>query len=91
MHIQKVFYSDGAVTNSNHIRFPEKLTFEGKYNYELVSFIEHFGSANFGHYICYRKFYDKWMLINDIAVRLIPKENALQVANPYMLFYRLNI
>jgi len=56
--------------------------------YELVSFIEHFGTANYGHYISYRKFYGKWLNINDSKVKLIEKNDAFEVPNPYMCFYR---
>lgn len=60
-----------------------------KYQYELVSFIEHFGAADFGHYVSYRKFYDKWLNINDPKVKFIDKQTLFESANPYMCFYRL--
>ena len=59
-----------------------------KSTYELVSFIEHFGTANYGHYISYRKFYGKWLNINDSKVKLMETIDALNVANPYMCLYR---
>jgi hypothetical protein len=88
VHVQKVFYDEGMTTNKQKIIFPEKLCFEGN-NYELVSFIEHFGHHDFGHYIAYRRFYSQWLILNDSSVKLIPKRSAFEVSNPYMLFYRL--
>jgi hypothetical protein len=89
IHIQKVFYDEGLTTNKQKISFPEKLCFEGVNHYELVSFIEHFGYHDFGHYIAYRKFFTQWMIINDSNVKLIPRKTAFEVPNPYMLFYRI--
>jgi hypothetical protein len=89
IHIQRVFYDEGMTTNKQKIFFPEKLSFEGKNNYELVSFIEHFGYHDFGHYIAYRRFYSQWISLNDSNVTLKSKKNAFEVSNPYMLFYRL--
>jgi ubiquitin C-terminal hydrolase len=97
VHIQKVFFEENMYTNKLKIIFPEKLNFQHKdetngiikeIKYELISFIEHFGTHNFGHYIAYRKFFDKWFQLNDWNVKLIEKKYAFEVSNPYMLFYR---
>jgi ubiquitin C-terminal hydrolase len=92
VHVQKVFFEEYSVmTNKLKIIFPDTLflsTTEGEKKYELTSFIEHMGSHSFGHYIAYRKFHDKWVLLNDNAVKLVNKSTAFEVSDPYMLFYR---
>lgn len=92
IHVQRVFYEEDIRTSRLKIIFPESLNFllENKeYLYELTGFIEHFGTHDFGHYIAYRRFYDKWFYINDANVKLVDKKIAYEVSNPYMLFYRL--
>jgi len=95
VHVNKVFYDEYVYTNKMSIVFPEILNFgnkksgEGILTYELTSFVEHFGHHNFGHYIAYRKFLDKWIFINDSRATLINKSKAFQVPNPYILFYRM--
>jgi ubiquitin C-terminal hydrolase len=82
-----------AVTNKLKIIFPNNIQIVDNSNktvhkYELTSFIEHFGTHNFGHYIAYRKYFDKWVMINDSSTHLIDNKKAFQVPNPYILFYR---
>lgn len=98
IHIQKVFFEENSVmTNRLKVIFPETLFLrsnqanekeDGVIKYELTSFIEHMGQHTFGHYIAYRKFHDKWVLINDNSVKLIDKSRAMEISDPYMLFYR---
>lgn len=87
LHIEKVLFDREIVTSKTYISFQEQLVIN-KHIYELTSFIEHFGVHDFGHYIAYRKFYNKWIQINDHKVTIIDIKDALRVANPYILFYR---
>jgi ubiquitin C-terminal hydrolase len=88
IHLIKVFFeNDTMTTNKMHVSFPEELTIENR-RYQLTSFIEHWGHHSYGHYIAYRKFYNKWTKMNDHIVKMIEKNEALQVGDPYMLFYR---
>lgn len=46
-------------------------------HYELVSFIEHIGSFQAGHYVHYQKFEGHWIMLND-ARRAHVSENEIQ-------------
>lgn len=88
VHVSSVDYMDGGIKSNSKVLFNEVLTVGDK-KYELVSFIEHLGSSGFGHYFCYRKFYNNlWIVANDRNISYVEKEKVFQVANPYMLFYR---
>ena len=90
VHVSSVSFEDfGGVKSNSKIFFGDKLYINNK-TYELTAFIEHLGSSGFGHYFCYRKFYNNlWINVNDSNVRLVDKSSVFQVAKPYMLFYRL--
>lgn len=60
----------------------------GESIFELVSFIVHYGSSSFGHYICYRKFYNSWIVINDSNISFVNKNNVFSSSCPYMMFYQ---
>jgi ubiquitin C-terminal hydrolase len=88
IHLIKVFFeNDAMTTNKIHVSFPEEMIIDSK-KYHLTSFIEHWGLHSYGHYIAYRKLYNKWVKINDHKVNIIEKNEALKVGDPYMLFYR---
>jgi len=54
--------------------------------YRLVAVIEHRGSENSGHYICYRKFNNHWVYTSDLDTREVTAEHV-HTTVPYMLFY----
>lgn len=87
IHVNCVSYLDGGFKRQYPLNFGETLILRGRV-FQLISMIEHLGVSSFGHYLCYRKFYDKWLKCNDSKVRFVSKEQVFNVANPYMLFYR---
>ncbi len=53
-------------------------------NYELISVISHRGNSTAsGHYVCHRKYNDKWILLND---NYVMEDGDLKDA--YLLFYK---
>lgn len=60
--------------------------------YELKSAVVHYGSANSGHFVVYRKQLNdgndsnNWLMISDNNVKLV-NESSLLNSNVYMLFY----
>jgi ubiquitin carboxyl-terminal hydrolase 1 len=56
--------------------------------YKLKAAIIHYGSAHFGHYVCYRRC-DKgfWWRVSDESVSLTSEANVLRSQGVFMLFY----
>jgi len=54
--------------------------------YQLVSIIEHRGSAFGGHYMCYRRFGSSWFRVSDSNVSPVPW-TYVRSCEAYMLFY----
>lgn len=56
--------------------------------YTLKAVIVHFGSHNFGHYVCYRKCdQGYWWRISDHSVELAYEHQVLNAQGVFMLFY----
>ena len=55
--------------------------------YDLKAAVVHYGSANFGHYICFRKFHGLWWRISDDQVDLTTESQVLNTQGVFMLFY----
>ncbi|VVT50866.1 uncharacterized protein SAPINGB_P002906 [Magnusiomyces paraingens] len=56
--------------------------------YNLKAVVVHFGSHNFGHYICFRKCrHNLWWRISDQTVSQVTEEQALSPQGVFMLFY----
>lgn len=87
VHFNKFTYG-ANFTMRNNLLLENEITICGK-KYEATAFIEHVGSSYFGHYICYRRFYDKWICCNDESVGFITANKGANLTNPYMLFYEI--
>lgn len=83
----QVGYVSATGKSNARILFSDYINVNDK-KYELVSFIVHVGSSSFGHYFCYRKFYDRWIVANDSTVKFVDKSAIFESSRPYMLFYR---
>lgn len=56
--------------------------------YNLKSVVVHYGSHNFGHYICYRKCrHNLWWKISDHTVHQVDLDQVLLAQGAFMLFY----
>ncbi|KAL6453076.1 UBP1 Ubiquitin carboxyl-terminal hydrolase 1 [Candida maltosa Xu316] len=75
------------VKNPATINFPSTLNMAP---YVLRAVISHYGSHNYGHYICYRKFRDTWWRISDETVNVVSEPEVLSGQGSYMLFYELD-
>lgn len=55
--------------------------------YQLVAVVTHYGSHNYGHYVCFRKRpQGKWTRISDETVQVCTLDDVL-AQNPYLLLY----
>ncbi|KAI5952678.1 UBP1 [Candida jiufengensis] len=55
--------------------------------YNLKAVIIHYGTHNYGHYICYRKLRGTWWRISDESVYVVSEEEVLGGQGTFMLFY----
>ncbi|CAI5758130.1 unnamed protein product [Candida verbasci] len=55
--------------------------------YNLKAVISHYGTHNYGHYICYRKLRGTWWRISDESVYVVREEEVLNGQGTFMLFY----
>lgn len=55
--------------------------------YNLKAVIAHYGTHNYGHYICYRRFRGTWWRISDESVYVVTEEEVLSGQGTFMLFY----
>ncbi|KAI3406245.2 UBP1 [Candida oxycetoniae] len=55
--------------------------------YNLKAVVVHYGTHNYGHYICYRKLRGVWWRISDESVYVVTEEEALGGQGTFMLFY----
>lgn len=58
--------------------------------YNLKAVISHYGTHNYGHYICYRKLRGTWWRISDESVYIIDEEEVLNSSGTFMLFYEFD-
>ncbi|XP_014605233.1 PREDICTED: ubiquitin carboxyl-terminal hydrolase 30 homolog isoform X1 [Polistes canadensis] len=60
----------------------------GKHKYQLQAVVEHRGSVDAGHFVCYRRGTKpgQWLYTSDSTVEHISLTDVLR-ANPYLLFY----
>ncbi|CAX43079.1 ubiquitin carboxyl-terminal hydrolase, putative [Candida dubliniensis CD36] len=64
-----------------------ELILNSKLLYNLKAVISHYGTHNYGHYICYRKFRGTWWRISDESVYVVTEEEVLSGQGTFMLFY----
>ncbi|ODV79230.1 cysteine proteinase [Suhomyces tanzawaensis NRRL Y-17324] len=55
--------------------------------YGLKAVISHYGTHNYGHYICFRKFRGTWWRISDESVYVVNEDEVLSGQGTFMLFY----
>lgn len=58
--------------------------------YNLKAVISHYGTHNYGHYICYRRFRGTWWRISDESVYVVSEGEVLSSQGTFMLFYELD-
>lgn len=58
--------------------------------YNLKAVIVHFGTHNYGHYICYRKLRGTWWRISDESIYVVTEAEVLSGQGTFMLFYEYN-
>lgn len=62
----------------------------GSMKYKLKAIIVHYGTHNFGHYICYRRCqHGLWWEMSDQTVTQVQEETVLQAQGVFMMFYEL--
>ncbi|KAK6459573.1 uncharacterized protein RJT20DRAFT_124820 [Scheffersomyces xylosifermentans] len=55
--------------------------------YNLKAVVSHYGTHNYGHYICYRKLRGTWWRISDESVYVVTENEVLSGQGTFMLFY----
>ena len=76
------------LSNNNNNKTPQNgLLLNSKLLYNLKAVISHYGTHNYGHYICYRKFRGTWWRISDESVYVVTEEEVLSGQGTFMLFY----
>lgn len=58
--------------------------------YQLKAVIAHYGTHNYGHYICYRKHRGTWWRVSDESVYAVTEHEALNSQGTFMLFFEYN-
>lgn len=58
--------------------------------YDLKAVISHFGTHNYGHYICYRKLRGTWWRISDESIYVVTENEVLNSQGTFMIFYEYN-
>lgn len=76
-----------SITESDSIINQNLIPNNSKLLYNLKAVIPHFGSHNYGHYICYREFRGSWWRISDESVIVVTKDEVLNAHGAFMLFY----
>ena len=54
--------------------------------YKLVAVVSHSGTMNIGHYVCYSKINNEWILFDDTHISKTTPEEVFQ-SQAYLLFY----
>lgn len=62
-------FNPNKTKNDSSIDMPLKFNINNN-TYQLISFTEHMGTLNGGHYICYKKYNDSFLLCNDSSISL---------------------
>ncbi|KAI5969794.1 UBP1 [Candida margitis] len=82
--------SDGLVSpNGTAVTTAEQQP-NPKLLYNLKAVIVHFGTHNYGHYICYRKLRGTWWRISDESIYVVTEAEVLGGQGTFMLFYEYN-
>lgn len=83
-NVNGTFESDGPI-NASFIH-PQN----DKLIYNLKAVISHYGTHNYGHYICYRKLRGSWWRISDESVYVVNEDEVLRSQGTFMLFYEID-
>jgi len=82
------FTADPADDSNNDPHYPmQGIPTKSGDLYNLKAAVIHYGSANFGHYISFRKFHGFWWRISDDQVDLTTESQVLNAQGVFMLFY----
>lgn len=68
----------------------EKPASDSKFVYNLKAVISHFGTHNYGHYICFRKHRGSWWRVSDESVYVVNEREVLSCQGTFMLFYEFD-
>lgn len=88
--------TDDELESLNHSNVSERSSFAGDEDinpaliYQLKAVICHFGTHNYGHYICYRRLRGSWWRISDESVYVVNESEVLNSQGTFMLFYEYN-
>ncbi|KAG2736552.1 hypothetical protein G9P44_000642 [Scheffersomyces stipitis] len=77
-------------TTSTDIDNLEPLPVDPKLLYNLKAVISHYGTHNYGHYICYRQLRGTWWRISDESVYVVTEEEVLNAQGTFMIFYEFD-
>lgn len=58
--------------------------------YNLKAVVSHYGTHNYGHYICYRRLRGSWWRISDESVYVVTEREVLSSQGTFMLFYEMS-
>ncbi|KAK6204754.1 uncharacterized protein RJT21DRAFT_10939 [Scheffersomyces amazonensis] len=84
--------STGASTADDSIPTTRRVSqIDPRLIYNLKAVIIHYGTHNYGHYICYRKFRGTWWRISDESVYIVDEQEVLNGGQgTFMLFYEFD-
>lgn len=58
--------------------------------YNLKAVIAHYGTHDYGHYICYRRLRGTWWRISDESVYVVTEKEVLSGQGTFMIFYEVD-
>lgn len=77
----------GSINLDARLPFKESQPHNPALLYPLKAVISHYGTHNYGHYICYRKLRGTWWRISDESVYVVAELEVLNSQGTFMLFY----
>ncbi|KAG7193402.1 uncharacterized protein KQ657_000820 [Scheffersomyces spartinae] len=78
---------DSPASSSTNEDIEDGETYNPLLLYNLKAVISHYGTHNYGHYICYRKFRGTWWRISDESVYVVTEREVVNCQGVFMLFY----
>lgn len=79
--------AESPVSSSTNEDIEDEATYNPHLLYNLKAVISHFGTHNYGHYICYRKLRGTWWRISDESVYVVTEREVVNCQGTFMLFY----
>ena len=90
---EKVIHTDESPITTLDTSIPtpaDTATSDSRLLYNLKAVIVHYGTHNYGHYICYRKLRGTWWRISDESVYVVTEDEVLGGQGTFMLFYEFD-